>query len=64
MYALFPVLPGIEVLWLAVDNDASHTGQEAAHLRTERWTAGQEAIQIMPHKTGDDLNDLARRAGR
>lgn len=54
----FPVLPGIEVVWLAADNDISGTGQSAALEAGERLTAaGTEAIIISPTRVGSDIND-------
>jgi hypothetical protein len=59
----FPVLSGIEALWIAVDHDANAAGQKAAAACTERWAAaGCEVRHIVPIRVGVDLNDLARRA--
>jgi hypothetical protein len=59
----FPVLSGIETIWIAVDHDKSSTGQRAAMACSARWTAaGREVFRIIPNQLGDDLNDLARRA--
>jgi len=56
--ANFPVLPGIECVWIAVDNDASGTGQEAASTAAERLNAaGIEVILVTPTEVGADLND-------
>jgi len=56
--ASFPVLPGIECVWIAVDNDASGTGQTAAHSAAERLNAaGVEVILVTPTEVGADLND-------
>lgn len=55
--ASFPVLPGIECVWIAVDNDESGTGQDAAHCAAERLNAaGVEVILVMPELAGSDLN--------
>lgn len=62
--AAFPVLPGIESVWIAADNDASGTGQNAARSAGERLhAAGVETIILAPTQAGADLNDkVARRA--
>jgi putative DNA primase/helicase len=62
----FPVLPAIETLWIAVDNDKSGTGQSDAQACAERWdAAGREVIQIIPSTLGADLNDVfTARRGR
>ena len=55
----FPVLPGIDVLTLLVDNDESGAGQKAAHVCGERWRrAGREVILRIPKERGADFNDL------
>jgi putative DNA primase/helicase len=61
--AAFPVLPGIESVWIAADNDASGTGQNAARSAGERLhAAGVETIILAPTQAGADLNDkVARR---
>jgi putative DNA primase/helicase len=57
----FPMLPGIECLWIAVDHDEA--GQRSAATCAERWTAaGQEVFRVMPESSGDDLNDVTRSA--
>lgn len=54
----FPVLPGIESVWIAADNDASGTGQSAARAAGERLhAAGIETIIIASTQAGADLND-------
>lgn len=56
--AAFPVLPGIESVWIAADNDASGTGQNAARSAGERLhAAGVETIILAPTRAGADLND-------
>src|SRR5215211_3656341 len=41
--ARFPVLSGIEVLWIAVDHDPNGQGQAAAQACADRWQgAGRE----------------------
>lgn len=62
--AEFPVLPGIEAVWIAADNDASGTGQRAAETLARRLdAAGVESIIIVPRTVGADLNDrVAHRA--
>ncbi len=57
----FPVLPGIECLWIAVDCDANGHGQSAAQTCSDRWiAAGQEVFRVVPRTIGADLNDLRR----
>jgi hypothetical protein len=57
----FPVLEGVEILWIGVDNDPA--GVKAATSVAARWRAvGREAILIRPRAEGADLNDLARGA--
>lgn len=56
--AAFPVLPGIETVWIAADNDASGTGQRASMTCAERQSAsGVEAIILASTQAGADLND-------
>ena len=53
----FPVLSGIEVLWLAVDNDIA--GRTSAQICASRWKqAGREVHPIKPTKAGTDFNDV------
>jgi putative DNA primase/helicase len=55
--ATFPVLPGIETLWIAVDNDQA--GVRAAEAAADRWeNAGREVFLIRPKRERADLNDL------
>jgi hypothetical protein len=55
----FPVLPGIESLWIAVDGDANHRGQDASRAAARRWrSAGRETFLVLPEEIGADLNDL------
>ena len=55
----FPVLSGIETLWIAVDNDENGAGQRAAEALAQRWQeAGREVIRIIPADVGADLADL------
>jgi hypothetical protein len=57
----FPVLPGIEVLWIAVDHD--ETGIAAAETCKERWlAAGCEMCRLTPPQAGQDLNDMVKGA--
>jgi CHC2-type zinc finger protein/Toprim domain-containing protein len=57
----FPVLAGIECLTVIVDNDENGTGQCCALECSERWTcAGREVRRALPHKIGQDFNDLLR----
>src|SRR5262249_57097096 len=47
----FPVLPGIEALTIAADNDANGCGQRAAAQCEARWAkAGREVITFTPSK--------------
>jgi len=60
----FPVLPGIECLTIAVDNDASGAGQAAAAECAERWNAaGAEVHRHTPNGEGD-FNDIIKGAAR
>jgi hypothetical protein len=64
--ANFPVLAGIECLWIAVDNDrpdqhGRQAGNEAALVCSKRWTAaGREVYRVTPNRVGLDLNDVMR----
>jgi hypothetical protein len=54
-----PVLPRIESLWIAVDNDVSGRGPGAARACAERWqAAGREVFLVKPTTPGLDLNDI------
>jgi hypothetical protein len=54
-----PVLAGIESLWIAVDNDVSGRGPQAARTCAERWRgAGCEVFLVTPSAEGLDLNDI------
>ena len=56
--ARFPVLGGIETLWLVVDRDRA--GVEAARTAYRRWhNARREVVAITPTIEGTDLNDVA-----
>lgn len=56
---LFPVLPGIEVLWIAADHDRA--GIEASEAVAARWReAGAEAFVVTPLAKRADLNDIVR----
>jgi hypothetical protein len=53
----FPVLAGIETLWIAVDNDP--TGRRSADVLACRWNdAGPEVMRVRPVRDGADLNDV------
>jgi putative DNA primase/helicase len=55
----FPVLAGIDALTIAVDHDASGTGQRAADVCEARWlAAGREVIRVMGSAKGDDIADV------
>jgi hypothetical protein len=64
--ANFPVLAGIECLWIAVDNDrpdqhGRQAGIEAALVCSKRWTAaGREVYRVTPKRVGHDLDDVMR----
>jgi putative DNA primase/helicase len=63
--ASFPVLPGIERLIIAVDNDPGGAGQKAAAECKARWlAAGRHVRTVMSPLPGEDLNDVLRRHGR
>ena len=58
----FPVLSGVSVLKILVDNDVSGTGQRVAIECTNRWTAaGRTVFRLVPKKLGADFNDLVLR---
>lgn len=60
-----PVLPGVETLWVAVDNDKNGRGQRAAGITADRWEeAGREVFLIKRTAQGSDLNDLDIRRGQ
>jgi len=55
--AAFPVLDGIQGLWLAVDHDKA--GIAAAAAARIRWQdAGVDVVTVTPRAPGADLNDL------
>lgn len=57
----FPVLPGIESLWIAADHDPA--GLKAAHACAARWRAsGAETFIVQPNHAGRDLNDVIQEA--
>ena len=64
--ASFPVLSGIECLWIAVDDDPA--GRGASDLCADRWRwAGREVWLVKGRVPGSDLNDIVsevRRGGR
>jgi putative DNA primase/helicase len=52
----FPVLAGVECLWIAVDHDPA--GMKAARTCAERWrAAGREVFLVKPTAERADLND-------
>jgi putative DNA primase/helicase len=54
----FPILAGVETLWIGVDHD--QVGIDAAEEIARRWTAGgREIFLIKPRASHKDLNDLA-----
>jgi hypothetical protein len=57
---IFPVLPGIETLVIAVDHDPA--GELAALVVAQRWrAAGREVRLIEAIKANNDLNDVVAR---
>jgi Toprim domain len=55
----FPVLAGIDVLTVVVDNDANAVGQKASAVCYDRWRdAGREVWTVMPDEVDSDMNDL------
>lgn len=57
----FPVLPGIDVLHVAVDRDRSGAGQRAALAVAQRWrVAGREVVLWAADEIGADLADVAQ----
>jgi putative DNA primase/helicase len=57
--AAFPVLSGIEALWIAVDRDPG--GERAAHTCADRWrAAGREVFLVKPVAERADLNDVTK----
>lgn len=57
----FPVLSGIECLWIAVDHDPA--GLAAADQCADRWRqASREVFLVKPVRAGSDLNDIVREA--
>jgi hypothetical protein len=55
----FPVLSGIETVFVAVDMDEA--GISAAEDLGERWYwSGRDVVLIEPRKPGQDLNDVVR----
>jgi putative DNA primase/helicase len=55
----FPVLPGIECLWIAVDHDPA--GLKAAQTCADRWRcAGREVFLVKPRSESLDLNDTVK----
>ena len=52
-----PVLPGVECLWVAADNDP--TGLSHARTCVARWQPyGAETFIIIPSAPRADLNDI------
>lgn len=60
--ASFPVIAGVESLWIAVDHDEA--GERAARACASRWrAAGREVFLVKPKAAGADLNDVVRALG-
>jgi hypothetical protein len=54
-----PILSGIEVLTVLVDNDVSGTGQKEAAKCAARWrAAGRQVARFTTDSSGTDFNDL------
>jgi hypothetical protein len=66
--AEFPVLDGVECLTVITDHDLAdkagrEAGQQAAREVCQRWAvAGREALMKISKITGEDANDIVRRA--
>src|SRR5262249_15125673 len=60
--AKFPVLPGLECVTVAVDNDDSGDGQRDAALLVERLTAAGVEVLTVQTNLAKDFNDLVRAA--
>lgn len=57
----FPVMEGVQTLWVCVDNDAA--GKKAARNVSDVWVnSRRNAYLIMPKEPGLDLNDVLRRS--
>jgi hypothetical protein len=60
----FPLLPGIDVLTIIVDNDAPkedgrRPGPDAASACSEKWrSAGREVFRVVPDEVGQDMADV------
>ncbi|MCO6049359.1 toprim domain-containing protein [Mesorhizobium sp. RP14(2022)] len=54
----FPLLAGLEAVWIAADHDKSKQGVTAArHVAHRYQDAGQEALVLVPTVEESDLND-------
>lgn len=59
----FPILGGVEALFVAVDHDANGRGQRAAAAVATRWSRERrEVFLITPKAVGADLNDVVARS--
>lgn len=59
----FPVLDGIETLWICADNDRA--GLEATEQLAQRWRAARREVRILaPKKPGADFNDVVKEVAR
>lgn len=57
----FPVLPGLECLFIGVDNDKSGRGDEVSERLKQRYLkAGVEVVTIRPRTLGHDINDVVK----
>ncbi|MFM9857228.1 toprim domain-containing protein [Pseudoxanthobacter sp. M-2] len=59
LLAGFPLLSGIESLWIAVDNEEA--GRAAAQVTAERWRE-RDVRRVVPDQWGHDLNDIVAEA--
>lgn len=59
--ANLPVLPGVQRLFLLIDNDRNQQGQIAAARLAGRWRQyGRVVVPLMPSTPDTDFNDLVR----
>jgi hypothetical protein len=65
-FTWLPVLPGIETLWIAIDNDRpdkknDRAGQRRGAELARQWAVeGREVLTMMSSVEGEDLNDVVR----
>ncbi|WP_158268053.1 toprim domain-containing protein [Bradyrhizobium sp. MOS002] len=57
--ASLPIIPGVQRLFLLIDNDRNQQGQTAAAGVAEYWRRhGRAVVPLMPPTPGTDFNDL------